>query len=107
MSGFARVCTAVAVSSLLLGGGPLALARDLPEANPSRVGMSAERLERLTRHMEQAVADGVMVGGIGLIARKGRVVYRQTYGLADLEPRREMTEDTIFRIYSMSDHRRR
>ncbi len=77
-------------------------ARDLPLARPDREGMSAERLQRLTEHMNQAVADGEMVGGLGLIARDGRVVYRQTYGLADRETGRPMTEDTIFRIYSMS-----
>ena len=102
MSSCVRTFSAIATCWVLVGSGPAAFARDLPEANPARAGMSAERLERLTRHMQQAVDDGVMVGGVGLIARKGRVVYEETYGHADLEPSRPMTEDTIFRIYSMS-----
>ena len=57
-----------------------AFARELPSAQPSRVGMSSERLQRLTDHMNQAVEDGVMVGGLGLIGRNGRVVYQETYG---------------------------
>ena len=61
--------------------------------------MSSERLERLTGHMNRAVADGIMVGGLGMIARNGRVVCRETYGLADREAGKPMTTDTIFRIY--------
>ncbi|MEQ8858912.1 MAG: serine hydrolase domain-containing protein [Pseudomonadales bacterium] len=79
-----------------------AQARDLPTAKPDREGVSAERLARLTDHMNRAVADGVMVGGLGVVARNGRVVYQQTYGLADRESGRPMSEDAIFRIYSMS-----
>ncbi|MBK81561.1 MAG: serine hydrolase [Gammaproteobacteria bacterium] len=90
------------VFGLAIAAAPAVQARELPEAKPARVGMSAERLQRLTDHMNQAVADGVMVGGLGLVARDGKVVYQQTYGLADREPERPMTEDTIFRIYSMS-----
>lgn len=101
MSVFERWRGALALLVLALAV-PAAMARDLPEARPDRVGMSAERLARLTEHMDQAVADGVMVGGMGLIARNGRVVYEETYGLADRDPVRPMTEDTIFRIYSMS-----
>ncbi len=77
-------------------------AREMPQVTPERQGFSAERLERLTEHMNARVEDGTMVGGLGLIARGGRVVYRQTYGLADREASKPMTEDTIFRIYSMT-----
>lgn len=80
----------------------VAVADGLPGVRPDRAGMSGERLQRITAHMNQAVADGVMVGGIGLIARNGRVVYQQTYGMADREAGRPMTTDTLFRIYSMS-----
>ncbi len=54
-----------------------AFARELPSSQPSRVGMSSERLQRLTDHMHEAVEDGVMVGGLGLIARNGRIVYEE------------------------------
>lgn len=95
-------CVAAAALALLAAGPPDALARDLPAGKPAREGLSAPRLERITEHMNQAVADGVMVGGLGLIARNGRVVYQETYGLADREAGTPMREDTLFRIYSMS-----
>ena len=79
-----------------------AAADGLPAARPDRAGMSGERLQRITEYMNQAVADGIMVGGLGLIARNGRVVYDETYGMADREAGKPMTDDAIFRIYSMS-----
>ena len=52
--------------------------------------------------MNRKVADGTMVGGMGLVARKGKVIYEQTYGMADREAERVMEEDAIYRIYSMT-----
>jgi hypothetical protein len=51
-----------------------ASAKDIPSRKPSKEGISQERLDRLTTHMNQAVEDGTMVGGLGLIARNGKVV---------------------------------
>jgi CubicO group peptidase (beta-lactamase class C family) len=36
------------------------------------------------------------------VARHGEVVHRDAYGWADVEARRPITDDTIFRIYSMT-----
>lgn len=78
------------------------VARELPTAKPERVGFSSDRLEKLTQLMEARVADGTMVGGLGMIARNGKIIYTETYGQADREANRVMSEDAIFRIYSMS-----
>ena len=77
-------------------------AKEIPEVRPDREGFSAERLQRITDFMEARVADETMVGGMGLIARNGRIVYSQSYGMADREVGREMTDDAIHRIYSMT-----
>jgi CubicO group peptidase (beta-lactamase class C family) len=79
-----------------------ALARNLADINPARVGFDAERLERISNFMNARVADGTMVGGMGMIARNGRIAYVDTWGMRDREAELPMTEDTIFRIYSMS-----
>jgi CubicO group peptidase (beta-lactamase class C family) len=92
----------VASLCLLLGFAAAVQARDLRTTAPGREGLSAQRLERITAHMNQAVADGIMVGGLGMIARNGKIVYQQSYGLRVREAGTPMTEDTIFRIYSMS-----
>lgn len=64
--------------------------------------MSQERLDRITSHMNKEVTNGTMVGGLGMIARNGKIVYTESYGLSDREANKPMTEDAIFRIYSMS-----
>lgn len=87
---------------LLLSLSSSVQAKELPSAKPERVGVSTERLERITQFMQARVADGTMVGGLGMIARNGKVVYNETYGLADREAQRVMEEDAIFRIYSMT-----
>lgn len=98
----ARLKAALIVGLALPFATQWALAAALPIAAPAEVGLSVQRLERLTAYMNQAVADGTMVGGSGLIARDGKIAYHEVYGLADREARRPMTTDAIFRIYSMS-----
>ena len=77
-------------------------AKELPKGKAEREGFSSERLERLSDFMDGRVADGTMVGGLGMIARNGRIVYSDTYGDADREAGRAMTDDALFRIYSMT-----
>lgn len=90
------------LTSLLLLASPLLSAKEMPTAKPERSGFSSERLELINQHMEQAVADGVMVGAMGAIARDGKIIFQETWGQADREKAIPMAEDTIFRIYSMS-----
>ncbi len=90
------VVTLIAVTSISV------VAQEFRQVRPEREGFSSERLERLSQHMNARVEDGTMVGGMGLIARNGRIVYSETYGQADREASRPMTEDGIYRIYSMT-----
>jgi len=91
-----------AVAAVLLLLATQLLAREIPDTQPGRVGLDAERLERIGDYMNEAVSDGTMVGGMALIARNGRVAYTETWGMKDREAGEPMTEDAIFRIYSMS-----
>lgn len=52
--------------------------------------------------LDRWVDSGRIVGAIVLVARDGRVVYRRAAGLADREAGVGVTEDTIFRLASMS-----
>jgi CubicO group peptidase (beta-lactamase class C family) len=70
---------------------------------PEDVGMSSERLARIDAHWrEHYLEPGKISGAVTLIARHGKVAHLSALGLADRERKRPMTEDTIFRIYSMT-----
>ena len=43
-----------------------------------------------------------MPGAVLLVQQHGRPVYFESFGVRDVESRRPMTADTIFRIYSMT-----
>lgn len=74
----------------------------LPEVSPEQVGLSQERLKRIRPAMERVIAKGDMAGGIGLIARRGKIAYFDTWGMADREANKPMSKDSIFRMYSMT-----
>ena len=64
--------------------------------------MSAAKLAQVDEVMRDYVAKKKLAGAIVAVARHGKVVHFGTYGKMDLERDKEMTEDAIFRIYSMS-----
>ncbi len=77
------------------GGDPTTVA-------PETVGMSANRLAHIRSVMSKHVAEKRIPGASGLIARKGKIAYAETFGLADVEAGKPMKMDTIHRIYSMT-----
>ena len=79
-----------------------AFAADLEVVAPEEVGLSSERLERLTRAMEIGVEKGHFPGAVAAIARKGKIVYFETYGDQDWEAGVAMEKDAIFRLASMT-----
>ncbi len=98
---FPSHCIAVLLL-LLTTGTSAASGAELGSAKPEREGMSSARLARIDAHMQHRVDTGIMVGGMGMIARNGNVVYQNTWGLSDRETGEPMQKDAIFRIYSMS-----
>jgi CubicO group peptidase (beta-lactamase class C family) len=77
-------------------------ADDLPRARPEEVGFSSERLDYIDEFYADKVKSGQMAGIVTLIARHGKVVHFSAVGYADLEKKRKMQTDTIFRLYSMT-----
>jgi CubicO group peptidase (beta-lactamase class C family) len=77
-------------------------APSLALAQPATVGMSAERLELLTRAFEKEVADKALPGVNIMVARKGRVVYSRAFGVREPGKTDPMAMDSVFRIYSMT-----
>ena len=75
---------------------------DLTVNKPESVGFSTERLERLHSLMQDEVDQKKLAGAVTILARHGKVVDYQTYGVRDVAAATPMTKDTIFRAYSMS-----
>ena len=75
---------------------------DLPRAEPEAVGMSSERLERVSATTQRYIDADQLAGTVTLIARHGKVVYLEAQGWRDKEADQPMTPDTIFTIMSMT-----
>lgn len=80
------------------------LQKSLPlmEGRPESVGMSPERLARIDAMCQEAVAEGQVPGMVALVARKGKIVFHNAYGMADNEAGEAMKKDAIFRIASQT-----
>ncbi len=74
----------------------------LPTTTPEEVGLSPERLERIDALQQRSIEEGEIAGGAALIARRGKVAYFRTFGMADREAKKPISKDTIFRIASMT-----
>jgi CubicO group peptidase (beta-lactamase class C family) len=71
--------------------------------DPGQAGMHAGRLERITEHFgAHYVGTGKIAGCQITVVRRGQVAYYRSLGLRDRERELPMTDDTIFRIYSMT-----
>jgi CubicO group peptidase (beta-lactamase class C family) len=90
-----------AIAVLGLTAALIVQAASLPQARPDEVGLSAERLERLTRVMQGYIEEGKIAGMVTLIARNGRVAYLHPFGKLDLSGA-DMPADGIFRIASQT-----
>jgi CubicO group peptidase (beta-lactamase class C family) len=63
---------------------------------------SPEKLARVGDYIRNEIASARIPGAILLIEQHGHPVYFESFGVGDVESRRPMTPDTIFRLYSMS-----
>jgi CubicO group peptidase (beta-lactamase class C family) len=79
-----------------------ALAASLDHGSADDVGLSAERLERLSSTLQGYVSEGRLAGSVTLVARRGRIAYLEAFGERDREADAPMREDSIFRIASQS-----
>ncbi|MEJ5198364.1 MAG: serine hydrolase domain-containing protein [Anaerolineae bacterium] len=67
-----------------------------------QVGVSAERLARISALLQRYVEKQTVAGIVATVARRGQTVYLEKFGYADREAGVPMGYDTIFRIASMT-----
>jgi len=72
------------------------------EAGAAEAGFDPDRLQRIDEHFARYVADGRLPGWLLTVSRHGRLVHVARCGSRDLEAGLPVTDDTLWRIYSMT-----
>ena len=80
----------------------LVYAGELPVASAQDVGMSPEKLAGVKSAVQALMDDQKIAGASVVVARKGSIVFSETFGMVDMEAQEAMQADTIFRFYSMT-----
>jgi len=73
-----------------------------PSAKPEDVGLSTARLKHVAELVQRHIDAGSFSGAVTLVARNGRIAYYEAAGSMDLEAKKPMTKDAMFRIMSMT-----
>lgn len=70
---------------------------------PEEVGLCSKRLARIDSYLREGfIEPGKIAGTVALVARRGQIAHFSALGLRDRERKTPMTEDTVFRILSMT-----
>jgi CubicO group peptidase (beta-lactamase class C family) len=77
-------------------------AGSLPSAKPEEVGFSTERLQRVKEAVQQHIEGRTIAGAVTLVARRGRIAHFEAQGFMDIEGKKAMPKDAIFRLASTS-----
>jgi CubicO group peptidase (beta-lactamase class C family) len=98
-----RILTCFLASVLIttMGMTPVVAASFLP-LGTDHSGFSSEGLDRVTAMLDAEVAHGNIPGAVMLVQHHGKPVYYQGFGVRDPQTGAPMTQDTIFRLYSMT-----
>ena len=83
---------------VLLAGA--AVAEDIKVVSPESVGLSSQRLDKVSGFIRRHIEEKKMAGAVVLVARHGKIAYFETFGEADTG--KPMQRDTMFRVCSMT-----
>ena len=72
------------------------------EVDAAEAGLDPERLARIDAHFARYVADGRLPGWLLTVRRHGHLAHVARAGSRDLEAGLPVTDDTLWRIYSMT-----
>ncbi len=79
------------------------VAQELPKlSRPEEAGFASDRLNRIAQFFQSEVDKGAIPGAVLVVARNGKIVYRQAIGYQDREKKIPMKADSVFRIFSMT-----
>jgi CubicO group peptidase (beta-lactamase class C family) len=90
------------VGLILVSFVTLRLVAETTVVRPEEVGLSAERLTRITDMVKRHIAAGEISGGVTFVARQGKIAHFEATGATDIETKKPMSKDAVFRIASMT-----
>ena len=71
-------------------------------ATPQSVGISEDSLNIATQRLHKYVDDGKLPGTYVKIIKDGKVVYDDKYGFIDIDEKKPIEENSLYRIFSMT-----
>jgi CubicO group peptidase (beta-lactamase class C family) len=98
---FGHILRALAGSVLLALAAPLAHAEGTFDI-PAGAHFNPQKLAKIGEFFKNEVATGKIPGAIVLIEQHGKPVYHEFFGVREPATKLPMTDDTIFRIFSMT-----
>src|SRR5271167_3231409 len=69
---------------------------------PAGAHFNPQKLAKLGDYLRDQIANGKIPGAIVLIQQHGKPVYHEFFGVRDVATKEPMTDDTIFRLFSMT-----
>ena len=69
---------------------------------PAGAHFNPQKLAKVGDYLREEIANGKIPGAIVLIQQHGKPVYHEFFGVRDVATKEPMTDDTIFRLFSMS-----
>jgi CubicO group peptidase (beta-lactamase class C family) len=69
---------------------------------PAGAHFNLQKLQRIGEYFREQIASGKIPGAILLIRQHDKPVYHEFFGVRDLATKLPMTDDTIFRLHSMT-----
>ena len=99
---FTNRVSRVPVMVCMVGLLAVSLMAVVPVGTPEDVGLSTERLHRISQVIQRAIDANEISGAVTLVSRRGHIAHFEAQGLMDIEAQAPMRKDTIFPIASMT-----
>ncbi|XXT20213.1 serine hydrolase domain-containing protein [Sorangium sp. So ce429] len=81
---------------------PPAQAAPPPHAEAPRPEPEKDRFQEVRGYLRRLVTEKKIAGAVAMVSQDGKVLYLDALGMQDVEAARPMSEETIFRICSMT-----
>lgn len=96
-----QLLRALACGALMLGAMPAARAEGTFEI-PAGAHFNQDKLAKVGEFFRNEIATGKIPGAIVLIEQHGKPVYHESFGAQDVVSKQPITDQTIFRLFSMT-----